>query len=76
MRHGYFPRIALMFQCEGEYPRQFSFDFQLKIIGRVGSDADSVAEVQFSPVLPPFFENREQNRQIFFRTEQNRNRTI
>ena len=29
----------------------------------------SVAEVQFSPVLPPFFENREPNRQIFFRTE-------
>ena len=36
---------------------------------------DSVAEVQFSPVLPPFFENWEPNWQIFFRTEQNQNRT-
>ena len=36
----------------------------------------SVAKVQFSPVLPPFFENREPNRQIFFRTEQNWNRTV
>ena len=35
----------------------------------------SVAEVQFSPVLPPFFEDREPNWQNFFRTEQNRNRT-
>ena len=42
MRHGYFPRIALMFQCEGEYPRQFSFDFQLKIISRLCSDAELI----------------------------------
>ena len=27
----------------------------------VGHLIDSVAEVQFSPVLPPFFENRELN---------------
>ena len=39
-------------------------------------NSSSVAEVQFSPVLPPFFENREPNRQIFFRTEQNWNRTV
>ena len=36
----------------------------------------SVAKFQFSLVLPPFFENREQNREIFFRTEQNQNRTV
>jgi hypothetical protein len=36
----------------------------------------SVAEVQFSPVLPPFFENREPNQQDVFRTEQNQNRTV
>ena len=36
----------------------------------------SVAKVRFSPVLTPFFENRELNRQIFFGTEQNWNRTV
>ena len=32
-----------------------------------------VAEVQFSPVLPPFLENREPNREIRARTELNLN---
>ena len=29
----------------------------------------SVAEVQFSPVLPPFVKNRELNREVLARTE-------
>jgi len=36
---------------------------------------NSVAEVQFSPVLPPFLENQELNREFWAATELNQNRT-
>jgi len=39
------------------------------------SPSVSVAKVRFSPVLPPFLENRELNREFWAGTEQNQNRT-
>jgi len=36
---------------------------------RLSTVIDSVAEVQFSPVLPPFLENRELNRKVWAGTE-------
>ena len=44
-RHGCFPGVTMMFQCDGEYPLQFLFDFQLKIIGRLWSHVELIRNI-------------------------------